>query len=51
MSLLFFGRFEGVKIGTVLCAFLNGWLIGIFSRLMEKRFAYRDALKLRRYFE
>lgn len=51
MSLLFFGRFEGVKIGTVLCVFLNGWLIGIFSRLMEKRFAYRDALKLRRYFE
>ena len=51
MSLLFFGRFEGVKIGTVLCAFLNGWLIGIFSRLMEKRFEYRDALKLRRYFE
>lgn len=51
MSLLFFGRFEGVKIGTVLCALLNGWLIGIFSRQMEKRFEYRDALKLRRYFE
>ena len=52
LSFCFFGlwRFEGVKWGTVLCALVNGWLIGRFTALYEKRFDFRDALPWRRYF-
>lgn len=46
-----FGKFEGVKVGTVLCAFVNGPLIALFSRLLESRFEFRDRLKLRSRFE
>lgn len=53
MSFAFFGfgKFEGVKVGTVLCAFVNGPLIALFSRLLESRFEFRDRLKLRSRFE
>lgn len=53
MSFAFFGfgHFEGVKIGTVLCALVNGTLIGFFSRALEGRFDFKDATKLRKYFE
>lgn len=53
MSFAFFGlwHFEGVKLGTVVCALLNGFTIGMFSRLFEKYFTFKDGLKLRRYFE
>ena len=29
-----FGRFEGVKLGTVFCALVNGWLIGRINHLL-----------------
>jgi uncharacterized membrane protein YczE len=45
-----FGRFEGVKWGTILCALINGWLIGRFTRLYESHWEFRDGLPLRRYF-
>lgn len=54
MSFIFFGflHFEGVKIGTVVCALLNGLLIGTISKLLEKNFEFyvkipkmRDFLK------
>ena len=52
MSFAFFGlgRFEGVKLGTVVCALVNGWLIGRFTALYEKCFMFKDALPWRRYF-
>ncbi len=52
MSFCFFGlwRFEGVKAGTVVCALVNGWLIGRFTALYEKRFDFRDRLPWRKYF-
>jgi len=45
MSFAFFGfgSFEGVGIATVLCAVINGFLIGWISRLLEKRFVFVDA--------
>ena len=46
-----FGRFEGIGIGTVLCAILNGPLIGLFGKLFEKRFEFKDRFKLRKFFE
>ena len=44
-------HFEGVKLGTVVCALLNGTIIGTFTKMLEKRYEFRDGLKLRRYFE
>lgn len=46
-----FGHFEGVKLGTVFCALVNGSIIGLFSRWNEAMFDFRDALKLKRIFE
>ncbi len=40
-----FGVFEGVKWGTVLCALINGVLIGRFSRLLESRFEFRNRFR------
>lgn len=53
MSFCFFGlwRFEGVKLGTVLCALVNGFLIDRFSGFMDKRFTFRDMLPIRKYFD
>lgn len=53
MSFLFFGlwHFEGVKLGTVFCALVNGTLIGFISGRLEKRFEFKDSTKLRKYFE
>lgn len=53
MSFAFFGlwHFEGVKLGTVFCALVNGSMIGAVSRFLEGRFEFKDFLKLRKYFE
>ncbi len=52
MSFAFFGlwHFEGIKLGTVLCALVNGTLIGACTRLLERGWVFRDALPFRRYF-
>lgn len=39
-----FGNFVGVKVGTILCAFLNGPMIGAWGRLLDTHFTYQDAL-------
>lgn len=46
-----FGKFVGVSYGTVICALVNGLLIGMFSKFFDKHFEFRDRLKLRKYFE
>lgn len=46
-----FGVFVGVRIGTLICALLNGFMIGRFSALLEKRFEFRDAFPWRGFFE
>ena len=53
LSFAFFGwgQFVGVKAGTIFCALVNGWLIGRCGRWLEGRFAFRDGMKLRKYFE
>jgi len=47
LSLCFFGTFVGVKLGTIVCSFVNGWLIGRFSSWMERNYVLKDALPLR----
>lgn len=53
MSFLFFGfgHFEGVKAGTIVCALVNGWMIGRISAMMKARFEFKDGLKMRKVFE
>ncbi|MBE6969004.1 MAG: hypothetical protein E7442_02625 [Ruminococcaceae bacterium] len=46
-----FGKFEGVKIGTVVCTLLNGWLIGRYTESFDKKFVFRDACPWRKNFE
>jgi len=46
-----FGHFEGVKIGTVICALVNGHLISFYGKLMDKYLNIRDMLPIRKYFE
>ena len=42
---------HGIGIGTVACAFINGPIIGLFQKLYSKIFNFKDALKLRKFFE
>ena len=45
-----FGVFEGVKLGTIICSVINGFLIGRISALLEKHFEFRNKLKIEKYF-
>ena len=45
-----FGHFEGIKLGTLICALFNGWLIGRCSQVLEKHFTFVDRLPLARFF-
>ena len=47
LSLCFFGGFVGVKWGTIICALLNGLLIGLFNKFLDRSFTFKDALPLR----
>ena len=46
-----FGNFVGIRLGTVLCAAVNGTLVAMNSRLVEKLFYFEDAVpKLGKFF-
>lgn len=49
LSLCFFGAFVGVKWGTIVCAIVNGWLIGQISGFLENNFTWKDALPWRKH--
>ena len=53
LSFIFFGmwRFEGVKLGTIICAFVNGFLIGQCSKFLDRHFTFYDRFPLRKWFE
>lgn len=53
LSFLFFGfgHFEGVKLGTIFCALINGWLIGRCTAFTKHYFVFQDGLGLRKYFQ
>ncbi len=53
MSFAFFGFgvFRGIDIGTILCAIVNGFLIGRFSKLLEKHFEFKNKFRIQKYFE
>lgn len=47
LSFIFFGfgHFEGVKLGTVICALVNGSIIGLWTKLLEKKYEFKDRFK------
>ena len=53
LSFIFFGlwHFEGVKAGTVLCALVNGFVIGRCTRFFEHFWRFEDKLPFRAFFE
>ncbi len=53
MSFAFFGFgvFKGVGVGTIICAFINGFLIGQFTKLLERFFEFKNKLKIQKWFE
>ena len=42
MSILLLGRLEGIGIGTVICALVYGTLIGLFTKLFDKAWVFKD---------
>lgn len=34
-------------VGLVICAIINGWLIGRISQFLEDKFVFKDAFPLR----
>lgn len=44
-------HFEGVKLGTLITALVNGYLIGSIAAWLEAHFTFADRMKLRRVFE
>ena len=53
LSFVFFGlwQFEGIKLGTIICTFCNGFLIGKCNKILHDLFDFRDALLIRKKFE
>lgn len=46
-----FGHFEGVKMGTVIGALLNGFLISRFTKIFESFWEFKDGMKFRKFFD
>ena len=42
LSLLFFKALVGINVGTVICAFVNGPIIGVIMNFMDKHFEFPD---------
>lgn len=53
LSFCFFGlwHFEGMGVGTIICALVNGVIISMYSRLYDRVFEFKDRFALRKYFE
>ncbi len=49
LSFAFFGlwSFEGVKLGTVICALLNGTLIGVWNKACENIWDFKDRFDIK----
>ncbi len=52
LNLIFFGGFEGVGIGTIITAAVNGLLIARITKILDKYFEFKDiSPKLKKIFE
>ena len=51
LTYIFFGSLQGIGIGTVISALINGTLIGWFTYLFERHLHFIDGLPFRKYFK
>ncbi len=51
LSFVLLGSLQGIGVGTVVTAFLNGTLIRLFSGLFERKWHFEDKLPYRKKFE
>ncbi|MGN0522254.1 MAG: YitT family protein [Eubacterium sp.] len=51
LSLIFFHKLVGVNAGTLIMALLNGNLISLFSKLMDKHIEFFDRFSVSEYFD
>lgn len=53
LSFAFFGmgRFEGIKVGSIITTFINGAIIGLWGRVLDKVFTFKDGLPLKKFFQ
>ena len=53
LSFIFFGfgNIVGIGWGTVICALINGFIIGWMTKMEDRWFAFKDVLPLRKFFE
>ncbi|MBR5223969.1 MAG: hypothetical protein IKV81_07390 [Clostridia bacterium] len=47
LSLFFFGKIQGVGIGTAICALIYGGLIALFTRFFEHFFTFKNAFNFK----
>lgn len=45
LSLILFGRFKGIGLGTILMTCCNGFIIGFFGKVLDKFFVFEPAFK------
>ncbi|MBQ7360524.1 MAG: hypothetical protein IJW63_10565 [Lachnospiraceae bacterium] len=46
-----FGQFEGIKLGSIITTLINGAMIGLWGKALDKVFGFEDGLPLRKYFQ
>lgn len=46
-----FGQFEGIKLGSIITTLINGAMIGLWGKALDKVFVFEDGLPLRKYFQ
>lgn len=53
LSFSFFGWFvfHGVGIGTIICALINGTIIGKISNFLDSRFEFKNKFNIQKWFE
>ena len=53
LSFSFFGWFvfHGIGIGTIICALINGTIIGKISNFLDSRFEFKNKFNIQKWFE
>ena len=51
LSLILFKDIKGIGVGTVICAFLYGFIIQFFQKIYKKLFQFKDGFSWREKFE
>ncbi len=50
-ELAYFLGIAVLALGTIVCALVNGWLIGWCTYVLDQKFEFTDRFAARKYFE